>query len=359
MADQGTKWMYQSQNDVDTEAYLTGKKIDKAFEKFLDAQLKTERENRLAGVTATGEKEADLYNKKLEDPLTIIKNHEKSAKERLKANPKKMKILRNIFDQMMEEKKNAKKRAKMIKKEAKRKRKYSGNSDESGGDDDDRNQKNQPDAFEKYRQENKMTRDIGFKKDNESWNADRFKVGYGHKLIYGHRDERYTDKSRADIYNNSKHVPRSDNDGSHKMESKIESQPPIKIKKFEAYSREQSFRNRYENKPGSVSSTGNMRKEEKKPRNKDMGKKSREAKLAAMMSDAKTLETKRKEKSAKLDSLQKKQDEEDRKNLGKGSGFMKEFKNDCSNATLEERINMRKHRQQRTSNDLSKNSFRR
>ena len=352
MADQGTKWMYQSQNDVDTEAYLTGKKIDKAFEKFLDAQLKTERENRLAGVTSTGEKEADLYNKKLEDPLTIIKNHEKSAKERLKANPKKMKILRDIFDQMMEEKRNAKKRAKMIKKEAKRKRKYSGNSDES-----DKEMKSQPDAFEKYRQENKMTRDIGFKKDNESWNADRFKVGYGHKLIYGHRDERYTDKSRADIYSSSKHVSRSDD---YKKETKIEqldNQPPIKIKKFEAYSREQSMRNRYEKKPGST--LYNMKKEEKKPRNKDMDKKSREAKLAAMMSDAKTLETKRKEKSAKLDRLQKKQDEEDRKNLGKGSGFMKEFKNDCSNATLEERINMRKHRQQRTSNDLSKNSFRR
>jgi len=43
--DQGTSWMYESQTKVDSEAYLTGKKIDKAFEQFLDAQLKDENQH--------------------------------------------------------------------------------------------------------------------------------------------------------------------------------------------------------------------------------------------------------------------------------------------------------------------------
>merc|ERR1712060_341327 len=326
-SDKGTNWMYESQTELDTEAYLTGKKIDKAFEKFLDAQLKTERENRLAGVTTTGEKEADLYNKKLEDPLTVIKNHEKSAKERLKANPKKLKVLRDIFNQMMEEKVSDKKRAKGIKREAKRKRKYEDRG--KSNDDESRDE----DTFDKYRRENKMTRDVAYNKDNEIWNAERYKVSYSNRLIYGYRDERYTDKERAGEYYNG------NIDRSEKQKSRDDDKD-IKAPKFESIKR-------YEK----------VRRGEKDSRGSKPDKKEREARLAAMMSDAKTFESKRKEKSIKLDKMQKKQHDEDRKNLGKGSGFMRDFKNNCGNASLEDRINSRKHRQQRTSNDLSKNSF--
>merc|ERR1712071_650959 len=102
--DRGTTWMHNdgaATEEIDRDAYLCGKKVDKAFEQFLKQQMKEERIKR---TTVEGEKEADIYNKRLEDPLAHMRKKEMSMKERLLANPVKMKMMRQVFEEMMTEK---------------------------------------------------------------------------------------------------------------------------------------------------------------------------------------------------------------------------------------------------------------
>merc|ERR1711997_229442 len=104
MADKGTNWMHTdgtAQEGIDRDSYLMGKRVDKAFEQFLKQQLKDEKIRR---TTIDGEKEADIYNKRLEDPLANIRQREASTKERLLANPVKLKMMRQVFEEMMAEK---------------------------------------------------------------------------------------------------------------------------------------------------------------------------------------------------------------------------------------------------------------
>lgn len=165
--DQGTSWMHQPKQEVDREAYLTGKRIDKAFENFLDEQLKLEKIKRQ---TVNGEKEADLYNKKLEDPLYQIREKEQNSKQRLKANPIKMRMMRQIFDEMMAEKLNPKKH----KKSKKKKRKKSKNSDSES--DSER-------KLNEYRNEsrNKTSRSGNYKEND--WNAERYRSSFINKIL--------------------------------------------------------------------------------------------------------------------------------------------------------------------------------
>merc|ERR1712187_805134 len=132
MTDRGTNWMHTdgtAQEGIDRDSYLMGKRVDKAFEQFLKQQMKEEKIQR---TTTAGEREADIYNKRLEDPLANIRRNEKSMKERLLANPVKMKAMRKVFEEMLEEKLKAKAaKAKKQSKKPKKRKVESSDSDSS------------------------------------------------------------------------------------------------------------------------------------------------------------------------------------------------------------------------------------
>lgn len=319
--DQGTSWMYKSQMDVDTDQYLTGKKIDKAFENFLDAQLQIEKEKRAAGTTSTGEQEADLYNKRLEDPMNMIKAREKSAKERLKANPKKMAMMRAIFDQMMDEK-----LGRMSTKKSKKKKKKKKVESSSESSDSERDME-----MERLRDESNMRRDGSWADKTKGWNDDRFRSTYINRFI--NKDETQARNFQGDKA--SKYL--QDREDENQMAQKSSSSRSKK-------SSSDKDRDR-------LSST----KKDKEKRKKD---KEKAKKLAMMMQDANDYEQKRIKKSKSDDKQAALEEAEDKASAMKGAVFMKDVKQNFNDAqSLEDRIRSRKHRQLRTENDMSKNSF--
>merc|ERR1711997_956887 len=210
MADKGTNWMHTdgtAQEGIDRDSYLMGKRVDKAFEQFLKQQLKEEKIKR---TTIDGEREADIYNKRLEDPLANIRKSENSMKERLVANPVKMKKMRAIFEEMMQEKLAAKeekmkKKSKKSKKPKKRKADESADSDSSVEADE---------QLEKLRRESQksMSRHAG---TGSGWNqAERFRSSYANRLVNKGIDEQ-------DEISTSKNITRGDRDeGGKKSQSK-------------------------------------------------------------------------------------------------------------------------------------------
>ena len=208
MADRGTNWMHTdgtANEGIDRDAYLMGKKVDKAFEQFLKQQLKQEK---IARTTIDGEREADIYNKRLEDPLANIRKSEKSMKERLLANPVKMKKMRAIFEEMLKDKvrgqeeKRERKEAKLRRKEAKSKEKSSGKSRkrkvENGSSESDSEDEAE---FEKRRMAETQRNLMRLKHSglgeapgtSKNWNqTERYKSSYANRLVNKDEDPNYS-----------------------------------------------------------------------------------------------------------------------------------------------------------------------
>merc|ERR1711976_519927 len=117
----------------------------------------------------------DIYNKRLEDPLANIRRNEKSMKERLLANPVKMKAMRKFFEEMLEEKLKAKAaKAKKQSKKPKKRKVESSDSDSSVEADE---------QLEKARLESQgqLSRHKGTSK---TWNQyERFRSSYVSRLV--------------------------------------------------------------------------------------------------------------------------------------------------------------------------------
>lgn len=360
--DQGTSWMYESQQNIDTEAYLTGKKIDKAFEQFLDAQLKDEKSNRSTGITNTGEREADLYNKKLEDPLFAIKANEKSAKERLKANPKKMRMMRKIFEDMLAEKLAMKKAAKKAEKEKERaRRKRQKKRDEKREKEAERKKRkieglSQPSDQRNLNGNNSSESDSTSATDSEEIENEKIKLDKIRKETLVNRKEDFSNNSWNSERYRSTYINRLVNkdEGIRKFRGGLGMGPNEEIPEIVGpNSRINSKRSDDLANPACAINDPSDEKRKKE-------KLEKQKRLQAMMDDAKDYELKRKDRAKKSAKLDAAEDEQDRKNSFKGAQFMKDVKlNFNSNQSLEERIKSRKHRQVRTENDLAKNSFKR
>ncbi|XP_014295763.1 pre-mRNA-splicing factor CWC25 homolog isoform X2 [Microplitis demolitor] len=106
--DKKLDWMYKGpQQSINREDYLTGKKIDKTFEQFVQAEKNTER-NRLPSNHVehecvppslrffSGNEQVDLAKKLQEDPLYAIKKKEMESKSKLLKNPVKLKKLQEL-----------------------------------------------------------------------------------------------------------------------------------------------------------------------------------------------------------------------------------------------------------------------
>merc|ERR1712130_1035062 len=300
-----------AQEGIDRDSYLMGKRVDKAFEQFLKQQLKEEKIKR---TTIDGEREADIYNKRLEDPLANIRKSEKSMKERLIANPVKMKKMKAIFEEMMQEKLAAKeekmkKKSKKSKKPKKRKAEDSADSDSSVEADE---------QLEKLRRESQksMSRHAG---TGSGWNqAEIFRSSYANRLVNKGIDEQ-------DEISTSKNITRGD-------ESKKSSSSSKKSKKSKKSKRSES--------------------DEKEKKKQEMAKK-----RLAMMQNATEYQTNREKKAAEAVKKQKAEDEAERTADGarKGAAFLGDVKIQMAGGqSMEQRIRSRKGMQQRRDVDFDK-----
>ena len=148
-----------------------------------------------------------LYNKRLEDPLANIRKSEKSMKERLLANPVKMKKMRAIFEEMLKDKvrgqeeKRERKEAKLRKKAAKskdgnnksRKRKVENGETSDSESEDDAN-------FETKRMAETQRNLMRLKHSglgeapgtSKNWNqTERYKSSYANRLVNKDDDPNY------------------------------------------------------------------------------------------------------------------------------------------------------------------------
>ncbi|XP_034936075.1 pre-mRNA-splicing factor CWC25 homolog [Chelonus insularis] len=108
--DRKLDWMYKRPNQINREDYLTGKKIDKDFEQFSQAEKDAER-NRAATNhveyecippslrSFTGNEQVDLARKLQEDPLYAIKKKEIESRSKLLKNPVKLKKLQALVSE--------------------------------------------------------------------------------------------------------------------------------------------------------------------------------------------------------------------------------------------------------------------
>jgi len=344
MADRGTNWMHTdgtANEGIDRDSYLMGKKVDKAFEQFLKQQMKEEK---IARTTIDGEREADIYNKRLEDPLANIRKSEKSMKERLLANPVKMKKMRAIFEDMLKDKvrgqeeKRAMKEAKLRKKEAKRKdgnsksrkRKVENGSSDSDSEADDA-------EFETKRMAETQRNLMRLKHSglgeapgtSKNWNqTERYKSSYANRLVNKDDDPNYVHSK--DTRNNEE--PKEER--SREKKDKKSSKKSKKSKKSDKPSREDDA---------------------KAAKRADM-----EKKRQAMMENASEYQTNREKKAADSKLKQEAVDALDKDADGKrkGASFLRDAKMQmASGQTMEQRISSRKGMQQRRDVDFDKNQW--
>ncbi|CAG5099256.1 Oidioi.mRNA.OKI2018_I69.XSR.g16385.t1.cds [Oikopleura dioica] len=86
-----------NQQETDREQYLTGKKVDKAFDDYLDRE-KRNFENSLNPYKEGGkDREIDVDYKSKEDPLSYLKEKEQEKFKQLQANPQKMARLQKLM----------------------------------------------------------------------------------------------------------------------------------------------------------------------------------------------------------------------------------------------------------------------
>jgi len=331
MGDRGTNWMHTdgtANEGIDRDSYLMGKKVDKAFEQFLKQQMKEEK---IARTTIDGEREADIYNKRLEDPLANIRKSEKSMKERLLANPVKMKKMKAIFEEMLKEKmrgqeeKRSQKDEKKKKKEStkSRKRKVSSHSDSDDADAE----------FERKRMEEHQKQLMRLKHSglgeapgtSKNWNqAERYKSSYANRLVNKDDDPNYVrvqSKSR-------------DDEEKREKKGKKSSKKSKKSKKSDKKSQEDEVR---------AAKRAEMEK-----------------KRQAMMDNASEYQTNRERKAADSKLKQEAEDASERDADGKrkGAAFLGDVKMRMAGGqTMEQRIRSRKGMQQRRDVDFDKNQW--
>jgi hypothetical protein len=92
------EWMYKK-SSVNNEEYLLGKKIDKNFEEtdnnIVDKEILPTRLTYFSKCTDT--EQVDLVRKRVEDPLTLIKQKEIEARRKILENPLKLKKIHEIL----------------------------------------------------------------------------------------------------------------------------------------------------------------------------------------------------------------------------------------------------------------------
>jgi len=94
------------QQEIDQEQYLTGKKVDKAFNDYL-ARENRNFESSLDPHKNESKTEFDVARKALEDPLLKVKQKETEKFKQLKANPQKMARLQKLMKAYLGQEENA------------------------------------------------------------------------------------------------------------------------------------------------------------------------------------------------------------------------------------------------------------
>lgn len=85
------------QQQTDRESYLTGKKVDKAFDDYLDREKRNFENSLNPHKESEKDREIDVSYKAKEDPLNFLKEKEHEKFKQLQANPQKMARLQKLM----------------------------------------------------------------------------------------------------------------------------------------------------------------------------------------------------------------------------------------------------------------------
>jgi len=85
------------QQQTDRESYLTGKKVDKAFDDYLDREKRNFENSLNPHKESEKNREIDVSYKAKEDPLNFLKEKEHEKFKQLQANPQKMARLQKLM----------------------------------------------------------------------------------------------------------------------------------------------------------------------------------------------------------------------------------------------------------------------
>jgi len=86
-----------NQQEIDQEQYLTGKKVDKAFNDYLARENRNFEDSLNPHKNDGTVREFDFARKSVEDPLLLLKQKESEKFKQLKANPQKMARLQKLM----------------------------------------------------------------------------------------------------------------------------------------------------------------------------------------------------------------------------------------------------------------------
>jgi len=285
------------QQEIDQEQYLTGKKVDKAFNDYL-ARENRNFESSLDPHKNDSKTEFDVARKALEDPLLKVKQKETEKFKQLKANPQKMARLQKLMKAYLGQEENASSEDEKTAKRTRRrssgeKRDYKKHDRRSRSRSRDRKR---PRSRERSRRERSRSRE---KKE--------MPAGYG--LI------------------NPKGTKSSRSDKDQKYESKFSA---------------------FKNVPHSY------RRKEEHGFSKKMSAEEKARKLAEMAGNAESHDKIRQKRVA---DGRKKDAEEERKNEGKKNdhSFYRDMKMKATEKSLEERVKARTSANQKTAAALDKN----